>query len=81
MCLLRENIISFMYKSFPNRAGNPIFSIYDRLDPIVTTKKNFDRFGTVCHSQIQLETSNVHLVSVYSFLRTIQAVNPQIATI
>lgn len=42
LCLLRENIISFMYKSFPNRAGNPIFSIYDRLDPIVTTKKNFD---------------------------------------
>ncbi|EFX88755.1 hypothetical protein DAPPUDRAFT_206483 [Daphnia pulex] len=42
LCLLRENIISFMYKSFPNHAGNPIFSVFDRLNPIVTTKQNFD---------------------------------------
>lgn len=42
LSLLRENIVSYMYKKFPNYTGNPLFSVYDRFSPIVTTHQNFD---------------------------------------
>ena len=44
LSLLRENIVSYMYKKFPNYTGNPLFSVYDRFSPIVTTHQNFDRY-------------------------------------
>ena len=44
LSLLRQNIVNFMYKNYPNHAGNPIFSVYDRLHPIVNVKQNFDRY-------------------------------------
>jgi len=42
LSLLRENIAHYMYKTFPNHNGNPLFSVYDRFKPIVTTHQNFD---------------------------------------
>lgn len=45
LSLLRQNIVDFMYKTYPNHAGNPIFSVYDNLSPIVSVQQNFDRFG------------------------------------
>ncbi|KAG8197302.1 hypothetical protein JTE90_007548 [Oedothorax gibbosus] len=31
-----------MYGSFLNRRGNPLFSVYDKLSPVVTVQQNFD---------------------------------------
>jgi len=42
LSLLRENLVHYMYKRFPNHNGNPLFSVYDRFSPIVTTHQNFD---------------------------------------
>lgn len=42
LSLLRQNIVDFMYKTYPNHAGNPIFSVYDNLSPIVSVQQNFD---------------------------------------
>jgi len=42
LSLLRENIVDHMYKSYPNHNGNPLFSVYDRFSPIVSTHQNFD---------------------------------------
>lgn len=40
--LLKHRIIRYMYGSYINRRGNPLFSVYDNLLPIVTTYQNFD---------------------------------------
>ncbi|XP_026320261.1 probable phenylalanine--tRNA ligase, mitochondrial isoform X2 [Hyposmocoma kahamanoa] len=39
--LVRKSIVNYFYKSFTSR-GNPSFSVYENLSPIVTTKQNFD---------------------------------------
>ncbi|CAG9570763.1 unnamed protein product [Danaus chrysippus] len=41
LSLVRQRIVNYFYKSFTNR-GNPSFSVYDNLPPVVTTKQNFD---------------------------------------
>ncbi|XP_011500279.1 PREDICTED: probable phenylalanine--tRNA ligase, mitochondrial [Ceratosolen solmsi marchali] len=39
---VRQRIINHFYKSYLNRLGNPLFSVYDNINPIVTTVQNFD---------------------------------------
>ncbi|XP_013191854.2 probable phenylalanine--tRNA ligase, mitochondrial [Amyelois transitella] len=41
LSIVRQRIIKYFYSSFTHR-GNPTFSVYDNLQPIVTTKQNFD---------------------------------------
>ncbi|XP_013170324.1 PREDICTED: probable phenylalanine--tRNA ligase, mitochondrial [Papilio xuthus] len=39
--IVRQRIVNYFYSSFTH-GGNPIFSVYDNLSPVVTTKQNFD---------------------------------------
>ncbi|KOC68962.1 putative phenylalanine--tRNA ligase, mitochondrial [Habropoda laboriosa] len=39
---IRQRIVNYIYMQFYNRIGNPIFSVYDNLSPIVTVAQNFD---------------------------------------
>lgn len=41
LSIVRQRIVNYFYSSFTQR-GNPAFSVYDNLPPIVTTKQNFD---------------------------------------
>ncbi|KAJ0171456.1 hypothetical protein K1T71_013006 [Dendrolimus kikuchii] len=41
LSLVRQRIVNYFYSSFTHR-GNPMFSVYDNLSPIVTTQQNFD---------------------------------------
>jgi phenylalanyl-tRNA synthetase alpha chain len=43
---LKNRIQHFFYKSFVNRNGTPLFSIYDNFQPIVTVEQNFDSLLT-----------------------------------
>ncbi|CAH2246079.1 phenylalanine--tRNA ligase, mitochondrial [Pelobates cultripes] len=40
--LIKERIKEHFYKQYTGRFGNPLFSVYDDLSPVVTTKQNFD---------------------------------------
>lgn len=40
--LIKQRIIRYMYGSFLNRRGNPLFSVYDKLSPVVTVQQNYD---------------------------------------
>lgn len=40
--LIYKRIESFFYSSFVKSRGNPIFSVYNNLSPIVTVEQNFD---------------------------------------
>lgn len=42
LSLVRQRIADYFYKAYPNRIGNPEFSIHDNLRPIVTVEQNFD---------------------------------------
>lgn len=39
---IKERIVKYFYDNFKGRTGNSIFSVYEQLDPIVTTYQNFD---------------------------------------
>ncbi|XP_054003702.1 probable phenylalanine--tRNA ligase, mitochondrial [Hylaeus anthracinus] len=39
---IRQRIVNYFYNQFHNRIGNPIFSVYDNISPIVTVAQNFD---------------------------------------
>lgn len=41
--LLKRKVIKFMHSRYVNSRGNPLFSVHDRLSPVVTTVQNFDR--------------------------------------
>ncbi|KAM8966972.1 phenylalanine--tRNA ligase, mitochondrial [Pelodytes ibericus] len=40
--LIKERIKEHFYKQYIGRFGNPLFSVYDDLSPVVTTTQNFD---------------------------------------
>ncbi|KAF4528196.1 hypothetical protein B566_EDAN014021 [Ephemera danica] len=42
LSLLRARIVNHIYSKYVNRKGNPIFSVYDKLNPVVSTEQNFD---------------------------------------
>ncbi|XP_064075021.1 probable phenylalanine--tRNA ligase, mitochondrial [Vanessa tameamea] len=41
LSLVRQRIVNYFYSSFTH-GGNPIFSVYDNVSPVVSTKQNFD---------------------------------------
>lgn len=42
LCHVRQRIVNYFYKCYRNRSGNPIFSVFDNLNPVVTVQQNFD---------------------------------------
>ncbi|XP_059478015.1 phenylalanine--tRNA ligase, mitochondrial [Neocloeon triangulifer] len=40
--LLKTRIVNHFYSQYISRTGNPIFSVFDRLSPVVTVEQNFD---------------------------------------
>ncbi|XP_018123249.1 phenylalanine--tRNA ligase, mitochondrial isoform X2 [Xenopus laevis] len=40
--LIKERIKDHFYTEYIGRFGNPLFSVYDNLSPVVTTEQNFD---------------------------------------
>jgi len=40
--LLKNRIVNHFYSEYIGRTGNPTFSVFDRLNPVVTIDQNFD---------------------------------------
>lgn len=40
--LIKERIKSYIYSKYMGRWGNPLFSVFDNLSPVVTVEQNFD---------------------------------------
>ncbi|KAI1243095.1 hypothetical protein IHE44_0000669 [Lamprotornis superbus] len=40
--LIKEQVKEHFYKHYLGRRGTPLFSVYDRLSPVVTVQQNFD---------------------------------------
>lgn len=42
LSIIRQRIKNYFYESYKNSRGNPLFSVYDNISPIVTVEQNFD---------------------------------------
>lgn len=42
LSIIRQKIVNYFYNSYLNTKGNPLFSVYDSLSPIVSVQQNFD---------------------------------------
>ncbi|XP_055372380.1 probable phenylalanine--tRNA ligase, mitochondrial [Condylostylus longicornis] len=42
LSIIRQRIINYFYSSYTSSRGNPLFSVYDQLHPVVTVEQNFD---------------------------------------
>lgn len=40
--LVYQRIVEYFYKTFTNSRGNPVFSVYDNLQPVVSIDQNFN---------------------------------------
>ncbi|CAG9804692.1 unnamed protein product [Chironomus riparius] len=42
LSIMRQRIVNFFYKEYANPKGTPLFSVFDRLSPIVSVNQNFE---------------------------------------
>lgn len=42
LSLVRQRIVNYFYKTFTNSRGNPEFSVYENIQPVVSLEQNFD---------------------------------------
>ncbi|EAA00318.3 AGAP012096-PA [Anopheles gambiae str. PEST] len=43
LSIVREKIVKYFYGAYLSPRGNPLFSVYDNLSPVVTVEQNFDQ--------------------------------------
>lgn len=63
--LLKRRIIRYFYGSYVNRRGNPLFSVYDKLSPVVTTYQNFDSLLVPVEHPSRKKSDSYYLNSNY----------------
>ena len=39
---IKQRIVNFMYSRYKGNRGNPLFSVFDDLNPVVSVEQNFD---------------------------------------
>ncbi|KAM5158145.1 phenylalanine--tRNA ligase, mitochondrial [Mantella aurantiaca] len=59
--LIKERIKEKFYSQYIGRHGNPLFSVYDDLCPIVTTEQNFDRLLVPLDHPSRMKGDNYYL--------------------
>lgn len=42
LSIIRQRIVNYFYRSYTNSRGNPLFSVHDKICPVVTVQQNFD---------------------------------------
>ena len=42
LCLIKQRVTRYMHTAFRNARGNPLFSLHERLGPVVSVAANFD---------------------------------------
>lgn len=68
LSLVKESISRYFYENFIGRTGNPIFSVYDNLKPIVTVEENFDSL-LVPESHVSRQKSDCYYINKKYVLR------------
>lgn len=66
---LTNQIKHFFYTKFTNRAGNPIFSIFDNISPVVSIEQNFDSL-LVPKNHVSRSKSDCYYINKSHLLRS-----------
>lgn len=68
LCLVKESISGYFYENFIGRTGNPIFSAYDSIKPVVTVEENFDSL-LIPESHVSRQKSDCYYINKNYLLR------------
>lgn len=63
--LLKLRIINYMYGTYVSRRGNPLFSVHDKLAPLVTTFQNFDSLLVASDHPSRNKSDTYYINSTY----------------
>lgn len=63
--LLKKRIENYFYSNFFNRHRNPLFSVYDTINPIVTLQQNFDSLLVPADHSSRKPSESFYLNSQY----------------
>lgn len=63
--LITRRIVNHMYGKYVNRRGNPVFSVYDRLSPVVSVEQNFDSLLIPLDHPSRKKTDSYYINSKY----------------
>ena len=66
--LIRQRIQSFFYANFVNRRGNPLFAVFDNLNPVVSVHQNFDSL-LVPENHVSRSKSDTYYINSDRLLR------------
>ncbi|XP_076043461.1 phenylalanyl-tRNA synthetase, mitochondrial isoform X2 [Oratosquilla oratoria] len=68
LCHIRQRIVNYMYDRFLNPRGNPLFSVFDSINPVVTVDQNFDSL-LIPKDHISRKKSDNYYVNQNTLLR------------
>lgn len=68
LSIVRQQIVNYFYKAFVNAKGNPQFSVFDGLHPVVSVAQNFDQL-LIPADHVSRARSDCYYVNEHQLLR------------
>ncbi|XP_034650705.1 probable phenylalanine--tRNA ligase, mitochondrial [Drosophila subobscura] len=68
LSIIRQRIVNYFYGAYRNQRGNPLFSIYDKLNPVVTVQQNFDNL-LIPSDHVSRQKSDCYYINQHQLLR------------
>lgn len=66
--IVRQQIVNYFYRAFVNGKGNPLFSVFDGLHPVVGVQQNFDQL-LIPADHVSRAKSDCYYVNQHQLLR------------
>ncbi|KAH8401611.1 hypothetical protein KR009_006779 [Drosophila setifemur] len=68
LSIIRKRIVNYFYGAYRNQRGNPLFSVYDNINPVVTVQQNFDNL-LIPADHVSRQKSDCYYVNQQHLLR------------
>ncbi|XP_001361369.2 probable phenylalanine--tRNA ligase, mitochondrial [Drosophila pseudoobscura] len=68
LSIIRQRIVNYFYGAYRNQRGNPLFSVYDKLNPVVTVQQNFDNL-LIPSDHVSRQKSDCYYINKHQLLR------------
>lgn len=68
LSIIRQRIVNYFYQYYKTSRGNPLFSVYDKLSPVVTVQQNFDNL-LIPADHVSRNKSDCYYINSHHLLR------------
>ncbi|EDW73745.1 uncharacterized protein Dwil_GK19627 [Drosophila willistoni] len=68
LSIIRQRIVDYFYGAYRNQRGNPLFSVYDKMNPVVTVQQNFDNL-LIPSDHVSRQKSDCYYINKHQLLR------------